>query len=72
MRQSCGFLTGAWLKIERLRDVIITLLRNGLSLTDVHILTEECALCHKNIILSINNNKSVTIGSIEYASIFYN
>ena len=54
MRQSCGFLPGAKLKLERLRDVIITLLTNGMFLTDIHILTEELAWCHKNSILSIN------------------
>ena len=53
-------------KIERLRDFIITLLTNGMSLTDVHILSEEFALRHKTIILSINNNKFVSIGSIIY------
>ena len=55
--------------MEKLRDFIIVLLTNGMSLTDVHILTEEFALCHKTIILSINNNKLVSIGIIEYASI---
>ena len=43
--------------MERLRDFIITLLTNEMSLTDFHILTEEFALCHKSISLSINNNK---------------
>ena len=46
MRQSCGFLPEVRLKMERLRDFIITLLTNGMSLTDVNILTEELALCH--------------------------
>ena len=72
MCQSCGFLPGTRLKMERLRDFIITLLTNGLSLTDVHVPTEELGLCHKSIILSINNNKLVSIGSLEYASIIYN
>ena len=57
--------------MERLRDFIITLLTNGISLTDVHILTEELALCHKTIILSINNNKLKSTGSIKYADIIY-
>ena len=72
MHQSCVLGQGTRLKMERLRDFIITLLTNGMSLTDVHILTEEFALCHKTIILSINNNTLVSIGSIEYASIIYN
>ena len=55
--------------MESLCDVIITLLTNGMSLTDVHILTEEFAMRHKNIILRINNNKLVSIGSIEYKNI---
>ena len=58
--------------MERLRDFIITLLTNGMSLTDVHILTEEFSFCHKTIIFNINYNKLVLIGSIEYASIIYN
>ena len=58
--------------MERLHDFIITLLTNGRSLADVHILTEEFALCHKTIISSINNNKLVSIGSIENVSIIYN
>ena len=57
--------------MERLRDFIKTLLTNGMSLTDVHILTEVFALCHKTIILSTNNNKLVSIGNIEYKSIIY-
>ena len=65
MRQSCGFLPGTRLKMERLRDFIITLLKKGLSLTDVHIITEDFGLCHKSIILSINNNKLVSVGSLE-------
>ena len=59
-------------KVERLRDFIITLLTNGMSSTDNHILTEEFTLCHKTNILINNNNKLVRIGSIEYASIIYN
>ena len=58
--------------MERLRDFINTLLTNGMSLTDVHILTEEFALCHKTIILINNKNKLASIGSIEYVSIIYN
>ena len=51
--------------MERLHDFIITLLTNGMSLTDVHILTEEFAFCHKTIILSDNNNKLVNPGSTD-------
>ena len=58
--------------MERWRDFIITLLTIRMSLTDVYILTEKIALCHKTIILNVNNNKSVSIGSIEYARIIYN
>ena len=65
MRYSCGFGPGTRLKVEMLRAFIITLLTNGMSLTDVHILTEEFAFCQKNIILSAINNKLVRIGSIE-------
>ena len=57
MHQSCGFLPGSRLKMDRLRDFIITLLSKGLSLTDVHIITEDFGLCHKSIILSNNNKK---------------
>ena len=49
--------------MERSCDFIITLLRDEMSLTDVHILTDEPALCHKTIILSTTNNKLVIIGS---------
>ena len=63
MRQSCGFLPGTRLKMERLRDFIITLLTNGMSLTDFHILTQEFSLRHKSIIWSINNNKLVSLGN---------
>ena len=58
--------------MKRLRDLILTLLTNGMYLTNVYILTEEFALCHNNINFSINNNKLVSIGSIDYASIIYN
>ena len=58
--------------MERFRDFIITLLTNGMSLTDFHILTQEFSLRHKSIIWSINNNKLLSIGSFEYASIIYN
>ena len=51
MRQTCGFGPGTMLKMERLHDFIITLLTNGMSLTDFHIFTEDFALCHKTIIL---------------------
>ena len=44
-----------------LRVFIIPFLTNGMSWTDVHILTEELALCHKTIILSMSNNKLVSI-----------
>ena len=72
MHQSCGFLPGTRLKMEGLRDSIITLLTKGLSLTDVHIITEDFGLCHKSIILSINNDKLVSTESLEYANIIYN
>ena len=57
--------------MERLPDFIIPFF-NGMSLTDFDILKEEFALCHKTIILSINDNILVSIGSIEHASMTYN
>ena len=72
MRQSCGFLAGTKLKMERLRDFIITLLSKGLSLADVHIITKDFGLCHKNIIFSINDNNLVSPECLEYANIIYN
>ena len=58
MYQSSGFLPGTRLQMENFRGFIITVLTNGMSLTDVHILTEVFSLCHKTIILSINNKKN--------------
>ena len=44
--------------MERWRGgVIITLLRDEMSLTDVHIQTEELVLCHKTFICSNTINK---------------
>ena len=54
----CVILTSLYLQME--------------CLTDVQIVTEEFALRHKTIILSINNSKKVSIGSKEYTSIIYN
>ena len=53
-------------------NFIIGLVTTGMSLPDVHILTEGFTLRHKTIILSINKNKLVSIESIEYISIIYN
>ena len=64
MRQSCGFWPETRLKIEKLRDFIITLLTNGMYLTDAHILTEELFW-----VLIMTN--LVSIGSIKHVSIIY-
>ena len=72
MHQSCVLWPGTRLKIEELRDFIITLLRDGMSLTDALIKTKELALCHKTIIFSTTTHELVSTGSIEYASDNYN
>ena len=51
--------------MERLRDFIIILFKDGISFTDVHIQTEELYLCHKTIIFSTTTNKLVSTGSME-------
>ena len=58
--------------MKRLREFIIALVTAGMSLPDVHILTEGFALRHKTIFLSIIKNKLVSIESIEYKSSIYN
>ena len=52
------------IEVERLHDLIITSLGNGMSLTDLLIQTEELALCHKTINFSTTTNKLVITGSI--------
>ena len=46
MHQNCVLWQGTGLKMERLRDLIITLIIYWMYLTNVHLLSEELALCH--------------------------